>query len=181
MLKQCCIRLDLDHALSCLSCEDPSLRVSVDPETGQTVLSGMGELHLEIIHDRLKRDFGMDCSLGKLQVSYKEQPTISVSQKGEIERGTAELQTKYLVVVSVDRVVGSKHHVVSLMLEITPYSSESSHGKPSVHFDLASQRHEAQLPGGYSKAELVEAVKEGVEAGCLQGKLSFVERLSSFA
>ena len=54
----------------------------MDQETGQTVLSGMGELHLEIIHDRLKRDFGVDCTLGKLHVSYKEQPTVSVSQTG---------------------------------------------------------------------------------------------------
>ena len=45
---------DLDHALSCLTREDPSLRVSMNQETRQTVLSGMGELHLEIIHDRLK-------------------------------------------------------------------------------------------------------------------------------
>lgn len=74
---------DLDHALSCLSREDPSLRVSVNADTGQTVLSGMGELHLEIIHDRLKRDYGVDCSLGKLQVAYKEQPTLQVSHEGE--------------------------------------------------------------------------------------------------
>lgn len=73
---------DLDHALSCLSREDPSLRVSTNADTGQTVLSGMGELHLEIIHDRLKRDFGVDCCLGKLQVSYKEQPTAPVTHKG---------------------------------------------------------------------------------------------------
>ena len=46
------------------------------------MLSGMGELHLEIIHDRLKRDFGVDCCLGKLQVSYKEQPTAPVTHTG---------------------------------------------------------------------------------------------------
>lgn len=57
--------------------------MSVSADTGQTVLSGMGELHLEIIYDRLKRDFGVDCSLGKLQVSYKEQPTLEVSHKGK--------------------------------------------------------------------------------------------------
>ena len=73
---------DLDHALSCLAREDPSLRVSVNHDSGQTVLSGMGELHLEIIHDRLRRDFGVDCSLGKLQVSYKECPTKDVTQEG---------------------------------------------------------------------------------------------------
>ena len=75
--------LDLDHALSCLTREDPSLRVSINQETGQTVLSGMGELHLEIIHDRLKRDFKVDCSLGKLQVAYREAPSVEVTRKGE--------------------------------------------------------------------------------------------------
>ena len=73
---------DLDHALTCLAHEDPSLRISVNQDTGQTVLSGMGELHLEIIFDRLRRDFKVDCSLGKLQVAYKEWPTLSVSHKG---------------------------------------------------------------------------------------------------
>ena len=73
---------DIDHALSCLTREDPSLRVAINQETGQTVLSGMGELHLEIIHDRLKRDFKVDCSLGKLQVAYQEAPSVAVTRKG---------------------------------------------------------------------------------------------------
>ena len=74
--------LDLDHALSCLTREDPSLRVSTDQDTGQTILSGMGELHLEIIYDRLKRDFKVDCSLGKLQVAYREAPSVEIKRKG---------------------------------------------------------------------------------------------------
>ena len=76
--------LDLDYALSCLTREDPSLRVSTNQDTGQTVLSGMGELHLEIIHDRLKRDFKIDCSLGKLQVAYREAPSVKVTRKGVV-------------------------------------------------------------------------------------------------
>ena len=76
------ITVDLDHALSCLTREDPSLRVSTNQDTGQTVLSGMGELHLEIIHDRLKRDFKIDCSLGKLQVAYREAPSVAVTRQG---------------------------------------------------------------------------------------------------
>ena len=78
--------LDLDHALSCLTREDPSLRVSTNHDTGQTVLSGMGELHLEIIHDRLRRDFKVDCSIGKLQVAYREAPSVEVHRKGTISR-----------------------------------------------------------------------------------------------
>ncbi len=82
-MRACVICADLDHALSCLSREDPSLRVTVNEETGQTVLSGMGELHLEIVHDRLARDYGVDCSLGKLQVAYREAPTVAVTKEGE--------------------------------------------------------------------------------------------------
>ena len=73
---------ELDHALSCLTREDPSLRVTVNKDTGQTVLSGMGELHLDVIHDRLTRDYGIDCSLGELQVAYREAPTVSVTKDG---------------------------------------------------------------------------------------------------
>ena len=65
--------------------EDPSLRVSINQETGQTVRSGMGELHLEIICDRLKRDFKVDCSLAKLQVAYREAPSMQVTRKGQFE------------------------------------------------------------------------------------------------
>ena len=82
---------DLDHALSCLTREDPSLRVSINQETGQTVLSGMGELHLEIIHDRLKRDFKVDCTLGKLQVAYREAPSVAVKRKGKFDAVTIHL------------------------------------------------------------------------------------------
>ena len=145
----------------------------MDAETGQTILSGMGELHLEIIHDRLRRDFGVDCSLGKLQVSYKEQPTVSISQRGEkglsIHLKVSIVNVSFPPVVSLDRTVGSKHHAVSMTLELMPTSNDSSHSKPSVHLDLAGQRHEEQMPGGFSKAELLEALQEGVEGGCLQG------------
>ena len=91
--------LDLDHALSCLSREDPSLRVSINQETGQTVLSGMGELHLEIIHDRLRRDFKVDCSLGKLQVAYREAPSVKVTRKGEFNTGAKLSQNTRIMVV----------------------------------------------------------------------------------
>merc|ERR1740129_701846 len=59
-------------AIAKLITEDPSLQVKTDPETNQTVLSGMGELHLEIIIDRMKREFKVDANIGAPQVSYKE-------------------------------------------------------------------------------------------------------------
>ena len=59
-------------AISRLAAEDPSLRVKVDHESGQTVLAGMGELHLEIIVDRMRREFKVDANIGAPQVAYRE-------------------------------------------------------------------------------------------------------------
>lgn len=75
-----------------------------------------------------------------------------------------------MFLVSLDRTVGHKRHTVSLTLDVSPTHdlSGSAHGKPLVYLDLSKQRHES-LPGGYSKEQLTEAVKEGVEGGCLQG------------
>ncbi len=68
-------------ALSRLSAEDPSLHVSSDPETGQTILKGMGELHLEIIVDRMKREFKVDANIGAPQVAYRE----TITKAAEVE------------------------------------------------------------------------------------------------
>src|SRR5213595_856170 len=59
-------------ALSRLAAEDPSFRVKTDEESGQTIIAGMGELHLEIIVDRMKREFGVEANVGKPQVAYRE-------------------------------------------------------------------------------------------------------------
>ncbi|HPV56010.1 MAG TPA: EF-Tu/IF-2/RF-3 family GTPase, partial [Tenuifilaceae bacterium] len=75
---------DLDKlgiALGKLSEEDPTFRVKTDPDSGQTIISGMGELHLEIIVDRLRREFNVDISQGAPQVAYKETITKSVSHR----------------------------------------------------------------------------------------------------
>ena len=71
----------LGVAIHKLATEDPTLHVSTDPETGQTILSGMGELHLEIIVDRMKREFGVEANVGKPQVAYRE--TITQPAKGK--------------------------------------------------------------------------------------------------
>src|SRR5207237_9006196 len=71
-------------AIHKLAQEDPTFRVNTDPETGQTILSGMGELHLEIIVDRMMREFGVAANVGKQQVAYRE--TI---------RGKAEADKKF--------------------------------------------------------------------------------------
>ena len=72
-------------ALNRLAQEDPSFRVKTDEESGQTIISGMGELHLDIIIDRMRREFNVECNSGKPQVAYRE--TI---------KATAECEGKYI-------------------------------------------------------------------------------------
>ncbi len=75
-------------ALQKLAKEDPSFRVSSDEESGQTIISGMGELHLDIIVDRMKREFKVDASVGKPQVAYRETIRRPVNQEGKFVRQT---------------------------------------------------------------------------------------------
>ncbi len=78
----------LGNALSKLSAEDPTFKVRTDEETGQTIISGMGELHLEIIVDRLKREFNVEVNVGKPQVAYKETITTSAEAEGKFVKQT---------------------------------------------------------------------------------------------
>ena len=78
----------LGFVLQKLATEDPSFRVRTDEETGQTIISGMGELHLEIIVDRLLREFNVGANVGKPQVAYKETVRKAVEQQGEFIRQT---------------------------------------------------------------------------------------------
>ena len=73
-------------ALSKLASEDPSFRVRTDEESGQTIISGMGELHLEIIVDRMKREFSVECNVGAPQVAYRETIRSNVEQEGKFVR-----------------------------------------------------------------------------------------------
>ena len=66
----------MSHALSRLAAEDPSFQVTSDFESGQTIIKGMGELHLEILVDRMKREFKVDASVGQPQVAYRETITV---------------------------------------------------------------------------------------------------------
>ncbi len=75
-------------ALGKLSREDPSFRVRTDEESGQTIISGMGELHLDIIVDRMRREFGVEATVGKPQVSYRETVRSSVEAEGKFVRQT---------------------------------------------------------------------------------------------
>jgi elongation factor G len=79
----------LTAALEDLSIEDPTFHVRKDPESGQTILSGMGELHLEILADRMQRQFGVRCNIGRPQVAYRETITAAVEKTYELDRQTA--------------------------------------------------------------------------------------------
>src|SRR5262249_55673412 len=78
----------LGASLQKLAVEDPSFRVRVDEETGQTIIAGMGELHLEIIVDRLLREFKVEANVGKPQVAYRETISRTVEQEGKYIRQT---------------------------------------------------------------------------------------------
>src|SRR5207237_7399637 len=78
----------LGIALGRLAKEDASFNVSTDQETGQTIIAGMGELHLEIIVDRMKREFGVEANVGKPQVAYRETITQAAAGKEAYKRQT---------------------------------------------------------------------------------------------
>jgi elongation factor G len=78
----------LGQGMAKLMAEDPTFRVATDEQTGQVVIAGMGELHLEIIVDRLKREFGVEASVGKPQVAYKETLTVAAEGHGRFIRQT---------------------------------------------------------------------------------------------
>src|SRR3989442_3213365 len=78
----------LGHGLQKLMAEDPTFRVQTDQQTGQVIIAGMGELHLEIIVDRLKREFGVEATAGKPQVAYKETLTRPADGDGRYVKQT---------------------------------------------------------------------------------------------
>ncbi|XP_065717130.1 ribosome-releasing factor 2, mitochondrial isoform X3 [Patagioenas fasciata] len=137
---------DLDNALSCLQREDPSLKVKLDPDTGQTILCGMGELHIEIIHDRIKREYGIETYLGPLQIAYRE-TILNAAQATDV----------------LDKTVGDKRHCVTAELEVRPRLGERATTKPAIEY--AASVIEV-LP-----KELQEAIENGIMNSCIQGPL----------
>ena len=84
------VKFTLDFAMVKMQEEDPTFRVKDDPETGQTIISGMGELHLEIIVDRMKREYGVQARAGKPQVVYRETVLAGGEGTAEFERDLKE-------------------------------------------------------------------------------------------
>uniref|UniRef100_A0A667ZW12 Elongation factor G2 n=1 Tax=Myripristis murdjan TaxID=586833 RepID=A0A667ZW12_9TELE len=138
---------DLENALNCLQREDPSLKVRVDPDSGQTILCGMGELHIEIIHDRIRREFGIETHLGPLQVAYRE----TVLQHASATD-------------TLDRTIGERRHIVTVELAVSPVEDSSSMGS-SCDFAFEEEVEEQLSP------EVKDAVENGLQSSYLQGPL----------
>jgi elongation factor G len=134
----------LGFSLQKLAQEDPSFRVHTDEETGQTIIAGMGELHLEIIVDRLLREFKVDANVGKPEVAYRE--TI---------RGTAEHEAKYI------KQTGGRGQYGHVVLTVEP-------AEPGVGFEFMNKIVGGAIPREYIPA-IEKGVKERMEAGVLAG------------
>jgi elongation factor G len=134
-------------ALAKLAAEDPSFRVETDPETAQTIISGMGELHLEIIVDRMKREFNVACNVGKPQVAYRE--TI---------RSVAQAEGKFV------RQSGGRGQYGHVWLKLEPmdYSDEEA-----PNYEFANE-----VVGGVIPKEFIPAVDKGCQEQMKQGVLA---------
>jgi elongation factor G len=133
----------LSSALTKLSEEDPTFRVSLNEETGQTIINGMGELHLEIIVDRMMREFNVTANVGKPQVAYKETITKTMTAEGKFIRQS-----------------GGRGQYGHVKIEISP----SEPGKGFVFEDA--------VVGGVIPREYIPSVKSGIENAMDNGVLA---------
>jgi elongation factor G len=134
----------LSKALQSLSEEDPTFRVSVDPETNQTVIAGMGELHLEILVDRMLREFKVEANVGAPQVAYRETIRRSIKTEGKFIRQS-----------------GGKGQYGHVVIELEP-------GEPGTGFEFVSKIVGGSIPKEYiSPAE--QGMKEACESGIVAG------------
>lgn len=133
----------LSESLSKLSDEDPTFRVRTEEETGQTLISGMGELHLDIIVDRLKREFKVDANVGNPQVAYKETIKKKVKQEGKFVRQS-----------------GGRGQFGHVWIEIEP----NEKGKGFVF--------ENAIVGGVIPKEYINPVADGIEEAMKNGVLA---------
>ena len=130
-------------ALGKLLSEDPSMGVRTDEETGQTILSGMGELHLEIIVDRMKREFKVECNVGAPQVAYRESITKAIQVQGKFVRQS-----------------GGRGQYGDCWLRLEP-------GEPGEGFTFVDE-----IKGGVIPREYIPAVGKGAEEAAQNGVLA---------
>jgi elongation factor G len=133
----------LSKALKALSEEDPTFRVSVDAETNQTVIAGMGELHLEILVDRMLREFKVEANVGAPQVAYRETIRRSVRQEGKFVRQS-----------------GGKGQYGHVVIELEP-------GEPGSGFEFVSK-----IVGGVVPKEYIPPAEQGMKEACESGILA---------
>jgi elongation factor G len=144
-------------ALSRLSAEDPTFRVTSDPETGETIIWGMGELHLEIIVDRMKREFAVEASTGKPQVAYRE--TI---------QGEAEAECKYI------KQSGGRGQYGHVRIRLKPMDLTvlpedlPKNTKRSAGFEFINSIKGGIIPQEYI-TPIEKGIKEGMERGVVAG------------
>ncbi|GIX24040.1 MAG: elongation factor G 2 [Caldimonas sp.] len=131
-------------ALQRLASEDPSFRVSTDEESGQTIIAGMGELHLEIIVDRMKREFGVEANVGKPQVAYRE----------TIRKAVSDVEGKFV------RQSGGKGQYGHVVFTVEP-------NEPGKGFEFIDA-----IKGGVVPREYIPAVQKGVEEALTAGVLA---------
>ncbi|HWS74057.1 MAG TPA: elongation factor G [Quisquiliibacterium sp.] len=132
-------------ALGRLAQEDPSFRVRTDEESGQTIIAGMGELHLEIIVDRMKREFGVEAAVGKPQVAYRE----------TIRKTVDEVEGKFI------KQSGGRGQYGHVVLKVEPLEP----GGPNFEFVDA-------IKGGVVPREFIPAVQKGIEETLPSGVLA---------
>jgi elongation factor G len=130
--------------------EDPTLRVKTDEETGQTILSGMGELHLEIIVDRMKREFKVEVNQGAPQVAYKEAFQAKVEHRETLKKQT-----------------GGRGKFADIVFELGPIDAEWKAENPDKHYQFVND-----LFGGSIPREFVPAIQKGFEQAMTTGVLA---------
>ncbi|MHB1122470.1 MAG: elongation factor G [Ramlibacter sp.] len=131
-------------ALGRLAAEDPSFRVNTDEESGQTIIGGMGELHLEIIVDRMKREFGVEANVGKPQVAYRE----------TVRKSVSDVEGKFV------RQSGGKGQYGHVVFSLEPQ-------EPGKGFEFVDA-----IKGGVVPREYIPAVQKGVEEALTSGVLA---------
>tara|TARA_A100001011_G_scaffold394959_1_gene488604 strand:+ start:1298 stop:3403 length:2106 start_codon:yes stop_codon:yes gene_type:complete len=136
----------LSGALSKLAQEDPSFKVTSDEETAQTIISGMGELHLEVLIERMKREFGVEANIGKPQVAYRETIKIPSESEGKFIRQT-----------------GGKGQYGHVCLRVEPYKNDNG----DYDFECVNE-----VVGGVIPKEFIPSVEKGVHEQMQNGAVA---------